>query len=373
MDQKIEFVIRAVQSKEPMAALCREFGISRPTGYLWVSRYKATGSVAGLQERSRRPNTSPLRTTSSIEQDVVNLRRQWGWGAKKLQVLLRDQEGIHLPLVTINRIIKRNGLILPGTEAPKATQRFEKNSPNELWQMDFKGYYTTRHGKVFPLTILDDHSRFVVGLFAQKRTDRASVWRNLVRVFCEFGLPESMLMDHGTPWWGTTSEIGLSQLSVALLKQGIRLTYSGIGHPQTQGKVERFHRTLNQEIHRRGAPEIINSWTKLLNSIRRDYNEKRPHEALRMRPPSAVYKPSTRQFNPNPREWDYPPGSNVVTVKHSGVISYRNRAYLVSQALEGERVAIQRLGTKLAVTYRNTLLCELDLQSGRSTPLMRQV
>ena len=165
MDQRISFVVRAIQGRERFTDLCQEFGISRQTGYHWLKRYWATGSFSELGELSRRPHHSPNRTAGEVEERVVELRKEYGWGGKKIHVLLA-REGIDLCVATINRIIRRNGLVLPKNSHPPATQRFEREKPNELWQMDFKGHFRIREGHCYPLSILDDCSRFAMGLYA---------------------------------------------------------------------------------------------------------------------------------------------------------------------------------------------------------------
>ncbi|MEE9443185.1 MAG: leucine zipper domain-containing protein [candidate division Zixibacteria bacterium] len=165
MDERIKFVIEASKDESTMSQLCRDFGISRPTGYRWLSRYREFGSVLSLFDRSRRPHHSPTRTSQKIEGHVLVLRRWYGWGARKLRELLL-REGIEVKVSTINRILKRNGLIEQKKRCYSATGRFERSNPNELWQMDFKGEFTMSQGKCFPLTLVDDHSRFALGVFA---------------------------------------------------------------------------------------------------------------------------------------------------------------------------------------------------------------
>src|SRR5690348_4510229 len=253
-EQRMEFVARAVRGKEGMAALCREFGISRPTGYGWRRRYERAGSFTGLRELSRRPHHSPRRTEAAKEEGAAALRQQTGWGAKKLHVVLRDEQGVVIPVRTIHRILERRGQI--GDKVHTAAPgRFERASPNELWQMDTKGQYPLPEGECHPLSIVDDHSRYAVGLYALPRLSTEGAWACLVETFRCYGVPQAMLMDRGTLWWTEHNGWGLTRLSVRLIEQGIRLSYGRICHPQTQGKVERFHRTLGIELRHRGLPE----------------------------------------------------------------------------------------------------------------------
>jgi transposase InsO family protein len=241
-EQRMCFVMRAFSRKECLAALCREFGISRPTGYLWLRRYEQARSLRALRERSRRPQRSPRKTGEAQEQRVVALRQETGWGAKKLRVLLAEEQ-IALPVRTIHRILDRRGLVAKEPHGP-APERFERTAPNELWQMDSKGKYPLADGECHPLVILDDHSRFLVGLYALRSLTADLANESLLNSFRRYGVPRAMLMDHGSLWWATANGWGLTWLSVRLIEQGIRLIYGRIGHPQTQGKVERFHRTL---------------------------------------------------------------------------------------------------------------------------------
>jgi len=188
---------------EPLSRLCAEFGISRPTGYCWLARYRE-GGVAAIEERSRRPHESPTKTGAELETQVVALRKKYpDWGARKLAVLLARQ-GIGLPSSTIHRVLLRHGLVRDQDRHAPATTRFERDHPNELWQMDFKG------PKKWPksstaLSVIDDHSRYVVALEATARPEGRLVQRHLIRAFEQCGLPEAMLMDHGIPWWQAQS------------------------------------------------------------------------------------------------------------------------------------------------------------------------
>jgi transposase len=164
-EHQVKFVVRAASRQEGMSALCREFGVSRPTGYRWWRRFEQTGSITAVVEQSRRPGHSPAQTTPREEDRVVELRREHGWGAKKLEVLLRE-EGTPLTVITIHRILKRRGLVRKKDSHPPALQRFERSAPNELWQMDGKGEYRSPEGTCYPLSILDDHSRYAVGLYS---------------------------------------------------------------------------------------------------------------------------------------------------------------------------------------------------------------
>jgi transposase InsO family protein len=293
-EQRMQFVIRATSGAERLSALCREFGISRPTGYVWRRRYQQSRTLTQISERSRRPHHSPTRTGPRQELRVVALRKQTGWGAKKLRVLLAEEE-IPLPVRTIHRILERQGLVSESAHGP-ALGRFERGEPNQLWQMDSQGKYPLQDGECHVLSILDDHSRYVVGLHALPELSGEKADPCLVETFRRYGVPQAMLMDRGCLWWTAWNGWGLTQLSVRLIEQGIRLLYGRVCHPQTQGKVERFHRTLGAELRHRGVPPRFAQWRAALAEIETSYNVRRPHEALGMQRPAERYQPSPRKY-----------------------------------------------------------------------------
>jgi transposase InsO family protein len=198
-EQRVKFVVAASRREKPLSALCAEFGISRPTGYLWLKRYR-DGGVAGIREQSRRPDASPGRTGEGLERQVIAVRERYpDWGARKLQVIL-ERESVCLTRSTIHRILVRHDLVRDADRHPQAVKRFERERPNELWQMDFKGPKNWPHA-VGPLSVIDDHSRYLVALAATGKLDGELVRTQLKQAFERCGVPEAMLMDHGTPWW----------------------------------------------------------------------------------------------------------------------------------------------------------------------------
>jgi len=372
-DQRVRFVLALERPGATMARVCRTFGISRTTGYRWRDRHAAAHSVAALRDRSRRPHRSPRRTTGTRTARVVALRAAYGWGGDKLAVLL-DAEGIALAPRTIDRIIHREGLTRRDVAPAPAVTRFERSAANDLWQMDAKGFYPLRpDGRCHPLSILDDHSRFAVGLVALPALETGGVRRALTACFEQYGVPAAMLMDHGVPWWSATNEGGLTQLSVFLLKQGIRLLYGRVRHPQTQGKVERFHRTLSERLRGWGVPTDLREFAQVLANFRAEYNELRPHEALAMQPPASRFVGSARAYRRVPPAWEYAPGSDVRRVNSQGSVWYGTRRFFVSEALAGEDVACGVLNRRVLVTYRHMMVRELHLGSGRSVPLWQPV
>lgn len=371
MDQRVEFVLRAKAAEEPIAELCREYGISRPTGYLWLNRYQQVGSVTGLAERSRRPAHSPHRTSAEIETAVLAVRDKTGWGGPKIAKVL-EQQGVRVAPATAQRILKRGSRVVkPKTD--KTTTRFEKAECNELAQMDFKGEYTMAAEKCYPLSFLDDCSRYCHGLWPLPGTGAEGVKQTLERYFREHGVPLSILMDHGTPWYGTTNQHGLTWVSVWLLKQGVVLRYSGVGHPQTQGKVERFHQTLKARTRHRGAPTTLAEWERWAVEFRHEYNHERPHESLGMKTPAEVYQPvNLRPYQAQPREWEYN-GGTIKRLNTQGMLYYRQQTYFVSEALAAERVRVDELEGKLLVTFRHMTVREIEIHTGKSRAVLLPV
>lgn len=369
MEQRIKFVVRASELKGSFSGLCAEFGISRPTGYRWVNRFEEVKQYALLQEKSRRPHHSPTRTPDEIQKEVKNLREKHGWGAKKLHVLLR-QKGFSVAVITVNRILKLENLIDAEEICRRALNRFERAFPNELWQMDFKGEYQLCEGCCCPLSILDDSTRFCVGLHALSDQQGESVHACLIETFENYGVPQAMLIDHGTPWWSPTNGYGLTWLTVSLIKQGIEIHLSGVRHPQTQGKVERFHRTLKGAMKHRGVPETLSEWKVALEEFRDEYNNVRPHEALGMAVPASRYKPSDRAYNPDPPEWEYEEGAIVKRLSTQGCLEYNRHRYFVSETLAGERVQIQQAQKQLLIRYRHMYVREIDVETGRTRALI---
>ena len=368
MDQRVEFVLRARHGGESVAGLCRAYQISRPTGYLWLQRYQAVGSVSGLAEHSRRPRHSPTRTGEEITTAVLALRDEKGWGGPKIAKVL-ERRGLPVAPATAQRILKRAGRVSKPSVA-KATQRFARAQCNELAQMDFKGEYTLPYEKCYPLSLLDDCSRYLHGLWPLRSTGGEDVKQTLEGHFREYGVPLSILMDHGTPWFSMRNVHGLTWVAVWLLKQGVVLHYSGVGHPQTQGKVERFHQTLKRRTKHRGAPTTLGEWKRWALEFRHEYNYERPHEALQMQTPGEVYKPvNLRPYQEQPREWEYSDG-RVKRLDTQGMLYYRGQTYFVSEALATERVRIDELDDKLLVTFRHMTVREIEVRTGRSTAVL---
>jgi transposase InsO family protein len=368
-EQRVQFVVAAARRERSLTALCREFGISRPTGLLWLNRYRQQG-VAGIAERSRRPGHMPRLTPSELEQRVVELRSRYpDWGARKLRVLLQ-RDGVALTHSTIHRILLRRDLVHPADRHEPAPGRFERSRPNELWQMDFKGPKGW-NAPTGPLSVLDDHSRYVLVLHATDSTRAELVREQLETAFMQSGVPQAMLMDHGIPWWSARAPTGATELAVWLMKQGVGLHWSGIRHPQTQGKVERFHGELERALRRRGwQGKPRQQW---LDEFRWEHNHVRPHEALQMRTPASVWQPSPRVYDPQPPRWEYPAGAQVRKLDADGKVNAYGCSWNVSAALRREWVQLLRIEDRVQVYFCRTLVCELDLGIQRSTAVERWI
>ena len=362
-EQRVQFVVAASRREKSFSALCEEFNVSRPTGRLWLQRYREQG-IAGIAERSRAPQHRPTQTAAWLEAQVVELRRQYpDWGARKLQVLL-SRQGLELTRSTIHRILLRQGLVREQDRHGAAVQRFERSQANELWQMDFKGPLQ-RGNETGPLSVLDDHSRYVIALRAMEDLRGETVREQMEGAFAECGVPQAMLMDHGTPWWSMRSGGGLTYLSLWLMRQGIQLHWSGIRHPQTQGKVERFHGALQRAVDRRiGDEKLTQQW---LDEYRWEHNQVRPHEALGMATPASRWRPSARRYDPHPMAYEYEPGAWVLKVDCQGKLDVGGHKWQITKALRGERVQLIRIEERVQVYYCRTLIRELDFASQRST------
>jgi len=362
-EQRVRFVVAAAQGVQPFSSLCFEFGISRPTGYLWLRRYQKSG-LSGIAERSRKPRCSPRRTNSRLEQHVIRVRMRYpDWGARKLRVVL-SREGVELPRSTIHRILLRHDLVPDEDRRPPALQRFERKQPNELWQMDFKGPKGWPQ-PVGPLSVLDDHSRYLIALAANGNTQGEPVRQQLEEAFQRCGVPEEMLMDHGSPWWGHLAPLGYTHLALWLMRQGIRLHWSRIRHPQTQGKVERFHGSLQRALTRRGIPEQdLQAW---LDDYRWEHNHVRPHEALHMKTPASVWNRSPRRYDSHPPRWEYPSGAKVLKVSSEGQVKIQGHKWKISKALSGDWVQLVAVERRWLVFYCATLIREIDPAAQCST------
>lgn len=343
MSLRREFVELALQEGSNRRELCRRFGISPRTAYKWMERFRDAG-VAGLADRSRRPHTAPDRSRPEVEAAVVGLRMQHGaWGGRKIARRLRDLDGSDVAPSTVTSILHRYGLITAGaSQAVTPWTRFEHAEPNQLWQLDFKGYFDTPAARCHALTALDDHSRFNLVLQACSRTDHLTVQPWLTETFRRYGLPVRINADHGAPWGAPSAPYhGLSRLSVWLIRLGIRISHSRPRHPQTNGKEERFHRTLQAEVLNGRGFENLEAVQQAFDRWRRVYNCERPHEALALATPASRYRPSPRPYPEQLPPIEYGPDDAVYRVPADGKLKVRGYLLKVSNALAGLPVAVR--------------------------------
>lgn len=342
MSLRSEFTALAKGHGVSVAELARRFGISRKTAYKWLNRDAASEP---LSDRSRRPHTSPTQTSQSCEQAVVNLRRLHPqWGGRKLHRVLLNNGHPNVPAPsTITHILRRHGWMLDkGVSAHGPWKRFEHALPNDLWQMDFKGTIAIGEGRCDPLTVLDDHSRYSVVLRATPDMRSATVQAALTDAFRRYGMPVRMNMDNGSPWGSPGGDSrGLSTLSLWLVRVGIRVSFSTPAHPQTNGKDERFHRSLKAEVitgrvfvDHAHAQQAFDTWRDIYNTVR-------PHEGIGMAVPSDRYRPSPRAFPEALPAIDYAPQDTVVTVLSNGIAKFKGHDIKVSNALRGLPIAFR--------------------------------
>ncbi len=346
MSQRLEFVTFATAEGANVRDLCRRFGVSPNTAYKWLGRFRAVGKE-GLEDRSRRPHNSPARTPKEMEDAITELRGNHpAWGGRKLERRLLDlgRTGVPRPS-TITAILRRHNLLDREESAKhRAFCRFERATPNELWQMDFKGDFQLSQGRCYPLTILDDHSRFAVAVRACSGINKSITQTELIKIFRRYGLPEWITCDNGSPW-GSGGRSYHTALGVWLMRLGVGVSHSRPHHPQTQGKDERFHRTLEAEVLRYRQGTTLLEWQFHFDQWRAIYNAERPHEALSMDVPASRYRPSLRRYPEHLPAIEYGPSDIVRKVRSYGHIKYRGREYHVGKAFYGLPLALRATTT----------------------------
>lgn len=364
MEQRREFVRLAMQEGVNRRELCRRFGISPDVGYKWLRRWAAGDRE--LTDRSRRPHASPARSRSELEAAVLAVRDAHpAWGARKIARCLQRDGLVPPALSTTHAILRRNGRVEPlGGTPGQPYQRFEREAPNLLWQMDFKGRVAlTGGGACHPLTIVDDHSRYAVCLAACGDEQTRTVQAQLERAFRCYGLPVSLFVDNGSPWGDPAGE-RFTRLGVWLLKLGIGVIHSRPYHPQGRGKNERFHRTLKAEVFAMRPFGRLTDVQHAFDQWRLVYNLERPHEALSQEVPASRYRPSDRAMPERIPEVEYDSGEIVRSVPASkDYISFKGRLWNVPRAFRGERVVIRPLPTdgQYAICFGAHRIATIDL------------
>lgn len=335
-----EFVSLANGAEANVRELCGRYGISPTTAYKWIGRSAEPGET--YQDRSRRPQHSPNKTNAVMESKILDIRDAHPvWNARKIRRVLQNR-GEHPPAAsTIGQVLKRNGRISQAaSEAAEPWLRFEHAAPNDLSQIDFKGFFETGQGRCYPLTMLDDHSRFAQILKACTNEKTETVKAHLIDSFRRFGLPLQMSMDNGNPWgtpWGDRH----THLTAWLIRLGIRVSHARPLHPQTNGKEERFHRTLKAEL-------LGTRWFATMAEVQAEfdrwrevYNNERPHEAIGLEVPAARYTASKRAYPEQLPPIVYDSTDVIRKVMSDGAIRFQGDRYYVSKAFEGEYVAVR--------------------------------
>jgi transposase InsO family protein len=341
-----------------------DFGVSRKTAYKWLACFDAADSspLLALVDRSRRPHRSPRQTDAQVEQSILQVRDQRHWGPRKIHAYLRQeaarqgQSPPQLPSIrTLSSILLRCGRVGEQTPAPNPPpQRFERDQPNELWQVDFKGPIQVDRHKLMPLSILDDCSRYLLAFEPCGDVKMASAWTVLWETFGQVGLPLQLLCDNGFSTMGTSRPAGISWFDAQLIRAGVRPSHGRAYHPQTQGKVERLHGSAMRELvgfdarrdNKEHFVEDCRRWRNVYNNIR-------PHEAVDDHPPATRWIPSPRKRPatlPEAMSF-YPADATLRTIGSSGTISFRGCQILCGKGIAGQRVRIEERDTELAVFY----------------------
>jgi transposase InsO family protein len=342
MDARLEFVTLAMQPGVHVRELCRRFGISPDTAYRLLRRYRQQG-VAGLADRSRCPRSSPRRTPKAMVEQVVALRDKYpSWGGRKIHHVLARRGEPGVPAAsTITDILRRDLRIMPES-SPTPFVRFERTSANDLWQMDFKGPLAGDRGDCHPLTVLDDYSRFNVLLEACPDQKGPRVKAHLSAAFRRYGLPRQILSDNGPPWGSRRETVGgLTALGAWMIRLGIDPIHGRPYHPQTQGKEERFHRTLKAAVVPGRRYANIEAYTPAFAEFRDSYNLERPHEALAMAVPASRCQPSIRRFPETLPNVEYGVEDLVRRVQVKGDLEFKGCRHFLTQALASEHVALR--------------------------------
>lgn len=357
-----EFVTEALAHEISFSALCRKYEITRKTGLKWLERFN---NGQALIDQCRAPFHTPNKTCMDTENLILQARHEHpAWGPRKLKKLLENQGHTMLPAIsTFAEILKRNGLISKEDSlAHKPFKRFQKDSPNDLWQTDFKGHFAMKDGvRCYPLTVLDDHSRYSLCIDAKLNEQGIGVFKSFQRLFKEYGLPEAILCDNGNPW-GNSQRTGYTKFEVWLMQLGIQPIHGRSFHPQTQGKEERFHRTMVAELLKYTEILDISNAQVQFDAWRHQYNHIRPHEALNMRVPADVYCASIKKIPDKINPFDYGHHENRV-VNAKGYFSYKSRSYYLSEAFADEIISIVPSSKDgfVKIQYRNFYIGRINL------------
>lgn len=358
-----EFIQKAIQKENGLSALCREYGISRPTAYKWIERFK---NGEALCDRSHEALFKPRKTPIEKEKLILNARFEHPtWGPRKLRRFLSDKGYEELPATsTISDILKRNNCIShEATEAHTPWKRFEKDKPNEMWQMDYKGNFLLGNGvRCFPLTILDDCSRFSLCIEAKTNEKWLPAKETLQRVFEEFGMPNSILCDNGNPWGSNRN--GYTLFDIWMMQMNVLPIHGRILHPQTQGKDERFHRTLKEDVLKQIILRDMKHAQHEFDKFRYCYNHERPHESLGLDVPAKHYTASLTPYITSPSEPEYDSGKQLRKVNYKGYVSIHRHRYFLSDSLIDKYLEIVPEDDKtVCLCYGRFAIAKIDMEA----------
>jgi transposase InsO family protein len=348
---RLAFIHQVLTLHRPVLAACRDFDITRKTGYKWLRRYHHEPD-SGLGDRSRRPQHSPAQTGPALEQAILQVRDRYGWGPRKIHAYLNHHGMAGCCPRTVANVLRRQGRIVSQPRAePAPIQFFERGQPHELWQCDFKGPLEVERRALHPFTVIDDHSRYLLAVRPCLDQTMRAAFDILREAFGEFGLPERILCDNafGSP---QPDVPGVSWFEARLIRLGIETSHGRPYHPQTQGKVERLHETLEAEVWPHVRRDTVAHFQEDVERWRREvYNTIRPHESLGDQPPLSRFGPSPRRRPEHLPAVDYPPGSELRRVRGSGHILWRGCQIRVGSGLIDERVRVEDQGHELRVYY----------------------
>lgn len=372
MDERARFVRDALSGHWSMTELCERYGVTRPTGYKWVSRYRAGGDAA-LTDRSRAPHHSPHQTAAELEVLVLAARQQYGWGARKLLEVLRTRHPTRAwpSRSTVNALLDRHGRLRkqrrPRHWRHPGVAPLQTDAPNQVWPADFKGQFKTGDGRYcYPLTVTDHFSRTLLvcrGLPSVRTRHAQPVFRALFRTH---GLPDAIRTDNGAPF-ASPGLHGLSRLSVWWMQLGIVHQRIRPASPQENGQHERMHRELKRETARPAAA-TARGQQRRFDAFRQRYNTERPHEALGDRTPASLWTASPRRYPERLEPPSYPAHLEVRRVSAVGTISLDGRQPFLSRVLHGQDVGLEEVADGIwNIVYYRTLLGRLDARTRRIT------
>lgn len=374
MDERLRFVARLLDG-EKMAQVCEEFGISRKTGYKIFDRYKDTG-IRGLCDRSRRPYRHANQLPMAVEKLIVRLKKEYPhWGAPKLRERLRQRwPDIGCPAIsTVHAVLDRHGLVKRRSRRPRrrltGTPLSWPAAPNRLWCADYKGEFVLGNRQYcYPLTITDFSSRFLIACEALHTTKERYAFTVFERAFQEFGLPEAIRTDNGTPFASAHALYGLSKLAVWWLRLGIGLERIAPGHPEQNGRHERLHLTLKNEATRPAVANLLQQQARF-DTFVHQFNHDRPHQALDMATPASRYQPSARPYE-GLEELEYPGHDWSALITACGRLCYQHRKVNVSQVFAGQKVGVKQVDDHIwLVTFMHYDLGYFDDETGRLEPI----